>query len=152
MTNLARLAGAIGRARGDEIRIYLEFLGTPLDVTVDRQAADNPAFKGSLRYLFDVPPWSHFRLAVNVHPEGWVWRCQFTRRGDQEWQPPRVELEQLQPWSILDTEVESIYGPFARDDTWNFGRDGVYLAKRGPHEAEITLEFDFGLLQRVSVR
>ena len=144
---LARLGageGELEQARHARLRHsiddYVRALGDALSVEPEPGLDPNDMFGGSLRHRFPAPYWPGFDLLVRTHPDGFTWGPEFVRAAGSG--PPAVgRIAELTPWSITDFEVQQLFGPHDSEIGWEHGRDAI--------RNDLTLEFDFGLLQAV---
>jgi hypothetical protein len=130
--------------------IYVAVLGAPLESTRDEAMDGSEAFAGSQRHRFHLPAWPELDFVLRTHPEGWVFGPEFVRRIGAR-PPSPTTARELQPWSIVESEVVAQYGPFASEDAWNSGKDASYIVEDGGARYEVALTFDFALLQKVEV-
>jgi hypothetical protein len=147
-----RVRGAVGflEGRAHPLQAYLQILGQPSETSPEPSAAGSDAFRGSLCHRFALRRWPAFDLLLRSHPTGWVWGPEFLRRRGEP-APTPVELAQLTPWSVLESEVLARFGPFHEETAWNLQKTATYLV-HSPHGPQrIELAFDLSLLQTVTV-
>jgi hypothetical protein len=92
--------------------VYVDVLGTPLESTPDEACASSEAFAGSQRHRFHLPAWPELDFVLRTHPEGWVFGPELVRRVGARPPAPKAARE-LQPWSIVESEVVAQFGAFA---------------------------------------
>jgi len=129
---------------------YIRILGTPRETIPEPGIGPDGAFDGSQRHRFPVPLWPNFDLILRTHPDGWVWGPEFVRRSGAS-VPAVKHARNLEPWSIVESEVITRFGPFASADSWNLGKDATYVVEEADGRLEIALVFDLALLQSVHV-
>jgi hypothetical protein len=145
-----RMAQEVGFDRvGHGIDLYRRTLGEPLETSVEPGLDSTEGYAGSLRHRFHLPLWPAFDFIVRSHRDGWAWGPGFVRRSGGD-APHADGPDALAPWSILEPEVREQFGPFTTEDAWNFGKDGSYVVDRSGRSFEVSLVFDFDLLQRVT--
>jgi hypothetical protein len=133
-----------------ELDAYVRILGEPIETVPEQGLAPGEAFWGSQRHRFRVPLWPDFDLILRTHLAGWVWGPEFVRRPSAT-VPAVGRVRDLQPWTILESEVSAHFGPFASEVAWNLGKDVTYIVEEAGEHVEIALIFDFALLQSVEI-
>ncbi len=135
---------------GHRLGAYVGLLGPPMDAVPEPGIGPDEAFGGSMRHTFHLPLWPGMDFIVRTHREGYAWGPELVRRAGVV--PPLPDRpEDLQPWTVLDSEVRGRFGRFAVEEAWNHGKDAEYHVGRAGGRMTVVLVFDFALLQSVSV-
>lgn len=133
---------------GHGIEAYQFLLGNPLATGPEPGIEPGSTFADSRRHRFHLPLWSGFDFVVRIHRHGWAWGGEFIRKPGEPSPFPQL-VEELVPWTILESEVRERFGPFASEDAWNAGKDGTYIVERAGLRTEVCLRFDYSLLQSI---
>ena len=120
---------------------YRRELGAELTVDREPGIAAGTAYAGSLRYRFRTSLWPGFDLLIREHPAGFAWGPEFVRAHGAAIPAPTGIMD-LEPWTILDSEVRERFGPHLEEIAWEHGTEA--LRPEG-----LTLIFDYGLLQEL---
>jgi hypothetical protein len=147
-----RVAPSVGffEMKARSLEAYAHILGAPSESVVDEAFADSKTFTGSRRHRFHLLAWPELDFVLRTHPAGWVFGPEFVRRiGGVV--PSPSSVRDLRPWTIVESEVVERFGGFASEDAWNSGKDATYVFDDEGIRREITLVFDFALLQRVEI-
>jgi hypothetical protein len=135
---------------GHGIDLYRRILGAPIETVSEPGLKAHQSFAGSLRHRFSLPLWPTLDFIIRSHRDGWAWGPEFIRKPGEPI-PGAGRPEDLEPWSIVESDVLERCGPFAAEDAWNFGKDATYFVERAGARFRIALLFDFALLQRIDV-
>jgi hypothetical protein len=137
---------------GHGIDLYPRILGQPLEITTEPEIDSNSGFADSQRLRFHLPVWNSFDFIVRAHREGWAWGPEFVRRHGE--QPPSMTgIREMEPWTLLESEVWDRLGPFKAEYPFNFSNEVVYRLDAPPQPSEdVSLLFDFKLFQGIEVR
>jgi hypothetical protein len=132
---------------GHGIECYRQLLGPPLDTAPETEVAAEGSFAGSLRHRYHLPLWPEFDFIVRSHPEGWAWGPRFIRAAGSM-VPSPGRLVDIEPWSMLESEVRARFGPFDEEFPFNHSNEAIYLVDASTG-ARASVTFDFQLLQSV---
>jgi hypothetical protein len=148
----SQVAGTVGflELAGFPLDVFRPILGAPIETTREPGIDVDSPFDGSKRHRFHLPLWSDFDFILRTHPAGWVWGPEFVRRPGVP-SPTLGRARDLQPWSVVESEVVARFGPFACEDAWNLGKDATNVVVDSGVRVETVLVFDLALLQRVVV-
>lgn len=135
---------------GHSIDPYRRMLGAPLESDAEPNVGPTTGFAGSLRHRFHLPLWPDLDFVVRSHREGWAWGPELVRRAGAPVPDPR-RIEEIEPWSMLETEVRARFGPFSDEYPFNYSNEAYYSPAPPPSEPHpaLLLLFDFGLVQQV---
>lgn len=141
---LAASAWPSGARQARTLEDFRRSLGEEIEVGPDSEIAPASPYRGSQRYRFATTVWPGFDLRVGRHPNGSMWGAELVRsRGSVA--PTAATPAELEPWTILDSEVQARFGPHAEEEAWEHGVD----ARRRDAGRWLTMWFDYGLLQAV---
>ncbi|TKC99775.1 hypothetical protein [Polyangium fumosum] len=132
-----------------ELPAYVRFIGPPLDTTIEPGIDDNSPFAGSVRHRFHLPTWPDFDFILRTDGDGSAWGPEFIRAAHAVPKAP-ARARELLPWTFIEREVRDRFGPYAREEAWEFNQIVTYVEEGGA--TEIKLTFDLALLQQVDIR
>ena len=135
---------------GHGVDTYRHMLGAPRESVPEPSVDPTSGFAGSLRHRFHLPLWPDLDFVVRSHREGWAWGPELVRCAGAPVPDPR-HIEEIEPWSMLETEVRARFGPFSAEYPFNYSNEAYYAPRPPPSEpgAGLRLLFDFGLVQQV---
>jgi hypothetical protein len=131
---------------GHSIECYRQLLGPPLDTVLETDLRESWA--GSLRHRYHLPLWPEFDFIVRSHPEGWAFGPRFVRAAGSV-APSPARIFDIEPWSMLESEVRARFGPFDEEYPFNHSNEAIYLIDRSAG-VRASLAFDFQLFQSVA--
>jgi hypothetical protein len=132
---------------GHGIELYRQLLGPPLDTALEPDVDAAGSFVGSLRHRYHLPLWPEFDFIIRSHPEGWAWGPRFIRAAGST-APTPARIVDLEPWSMLESEVLARFGPFYEEYAFNHSSEAIYLLDPSTG-LRASLAFDFQLFQSV---
>ena len=147
--SVAAALATLGCDRGDLARAsperprrlddYRRALGAELSAGWELGLPVDSPYAGSRHYRFCTTLWPGFDLLVRDHPTGFTWGPELVRATGTPIQEAR-SVEELVPWTILDSEVQARFGPHLEETRWEHGVDAL-------RPDGLVLAFDYGLLQ-----
>ena len=129
--------------------LYSSILGPPVE-EVPEERPPGDSFHGSRALHFHLPLWPDLAFVVREHPSGYAWGPGFQRRRGGH--PPRLATAlDLEPWSVVASEVTARFGTPTTSDAWSGWEDLIYEIPPAPGAApaKMLLRFDLELLQDV---